>query len=149
MPYADPARQREYMRRWMAARRLAWLTEHGPCVDCGAREGLEVDHVDAATKVTHRVWGWSKPRRDAELVKCVVRCGPCHDKKTALNREKATQRCGEQNTRAKLSARQADEIRASSLTNAELARIYPVHPSTISRIRRGVRRSSEVDGAVA
>lgn len=137
------------MRRWVADNRAAWLQEHGPCVDCGTWEALQVDHVDASTKVTHRVWAWSKARREAELSKCVVRCESCHGEKTALHREKASQRCGEENTRAKLSAQQADEIRASSLTNAELARLYPVHPSTISRIRTGARRSSEISGAVA
>lgn len=149
MPYADPEKQRAYMRQWMADRRAAWFAEHGPCTDCGTWENLQVDHVDASTKITHRVWSWSKKRRDIELAKCVVRCVSCHDRKTVLNREKSSQKCGEHHTQAKLTTQQADEIRSSVLSNAELARIYRVHPSHISRIKRHERRSSEIPGAVA
>ena len=82
MPYRDPVRQREFQNRWMKQRRLDWLAEHGPCVDCGTWDDLEVDHVDPATKVAHRVWSWSLVRREAELAKCVARCHSCHDEKS-------------------------------------------------------------------
>ena len=113
-------------------------------MDCGTWENLQVDHVDARTKITHRVWFWSAKRREAELAKCVVRCDPCHRVKTALNHEKATQKPGELNTFAKLTRQEADEIRASNLTDSELTQIYPVHRTTVNRIRRGVIRVSEI-----
>lgn len=81
MPYADPERQREYMRNWIAARRAAWL-EGKSCVVCGSQEDLEVDHIDRMSKVDHRIWSWAHERREAELVKCQVLCQVHHKEKT-------------------------------------------------------------------
>jgi len=50
-------------------------------------------------------------------------------------------RRGERNPSAKLSDAQAAEIRASARGVRELARIYGVAPSLISRIRSGARRA--------
>jgi hypothetical protein len=87
MPYKDPKKQKEAMRQWyqnvVRKRREDWFKENGPCVDCGIWEGLELDHLDRTTKVDHKVWSWSKPRRIKELAKCVVRCEKCHGKHTA------------------------------------------------------------------
>lgn len=82
MPYADPARQRQYQAEWIARRRSEWFAEHGPCLDCGTWENLELDHVDPSTKVAHRIWSWSADRRAAELEKCVIRCSTCHQRKS-------------------------------------------------------------------
>jgi hypothetical protein len=82
MPYRDPVMQRDFQKEWIAARRVGWLAENGPCALCGSRRNLEVDHVDPEKKVSHRVWSWSKERRDAELAKCQVLCGRCHKKKS-------------------------------------------------------------------
>jgi hypothetical protein len=87
MPYADPDRQREYMRKWMADRRAEWFAANGPCIDCGAWNDLQLDHVDAEAKVTHRVWSWTRVRREAELAKCVARCRSCHVRKTSAAQE--------------------------------------------------------------
>jgi hypothetical protein len=46
---------------------------------------------------------------------------------------------GERSGRAKLTAAQVSDIRASALTNAELAGVYPVSAETIRCIRRGTR----------
>lgn len=132
MPYADPARQREYMRLWMKRRRDEWVAENGPCIDCGSFENLQVDHIDAEFKVTHRVWSWSKKRREAELAKCVVRCRPCHAKKTTALGEHAR---GEKNGSAKLTAAKVLEIRASNLSQRKLAAIYNVSQPTIKDIK--------------
>lgn len=88
MPYKDPEQKREYMRRWMAARRAAWLKEHGPCVECGSSEDLQVDHIDRTLKVSHKVWSWSEVRRNEELAKCQVLCWECHKKKTNVDLER-------------------------------------------------------------
>lgn len=82
MPYLNPEQQREYQRRWIAKRREQWFTSHGPCIDCGTWESLELDHVDPSLKITHNVWSWKQERREAELAKCVARCEECHAKRT-------------------------------------------------------------------
>lgn len=76
--------RRAYGRRWARARRERWIRENGPCARCGSSERLEVDHIDPATKVSHRVWSWSRKRREAELAKCQVLCHECHTAKSAI-----------------------------------------------------------------
>ena len=82
MPYKDPERQREYQNNWLRKRWRDWLAANGPCVDCGSWEDLEVDHVNPAIKISHRIWSWARERREAELAKCVARCKPCHKDKS-------------------------------------------------------------------
>ena len=83
MPYADKEKQREYQRLWMQRRRLDWIeSQGGACRNCGSTEDLEVDHIDRATKVTHRVWSWSESKRMEELKKCQVLCSVCHKGKS-------------------------------------------------------------------
>src|ERR1035437_10787205 len=82
MPYKSTEERREYARLWIARRRAAWF-EDKTCVVCGSTESLELHHVDPSKKVSHRVWSWSKIRRDAELAKCEVRCENHHKKITA------------------------------------------------------------------
>jgi hypothetical protein len=77
MPMATKEEQREYQRLWMARRRAEFFTGKA-CVDCGAVEDLQIDHLDPALKVSHVVWSWAQERREAELAKCVVRCRECH-----------------------------------------------------------------------
>lgn len=78
--------RREYRRRWcredVKKKRLAWVTENGPCRQCGSSERLEVDHIDPANKVHHAVWSWAPERRAAELAKCQVLCHRCHREKS-------------------------------------------------------------------
>lgn len=138
MPYADQEEKRRYQREWLARRRAEWIDENGPCVDCGSTEELQVDHVDADLKVEHRVWSWSAKRREAELAKCVVRCEPCHLKKTLRNQEGVTHQAGETNGNAKLTESDIPDIRASDLTTTVLARMYGVNSGTISLIRRRI-----------
>jgi len=64
-------------------RRKIWLEENGPCIKCGSRVALEVDHIDPSTKTSHRIWSWKDSRRIAELKKCQVLCRTCHEIKTA------------------------------------------------------------------
>lgn len=118
----------------MAARRRGWLEENGPCGGCGSWDALEVDHADAATKVDHKVWSWSRPRRDAELSKCVARCNPCHKKKSAGEQLKGEARL--QNV--KLTESQVLSIRESPLSCRVLGVQYGVHCVTISKIKRRV-----------
>jgi hypothetical protein len=71
------------MRVWIAKRRTDWMAGK-VCVKCSSTHRLEVDHIDRATKVDHRIWSWSIARRDAELVKCQVLCFDCHVAKTVV-----------------------------------------------------------------
>jgi hypothetical protein len=93
VPYADPDAQREYQRRWVAARRAEWFAQNGPCVDCGTWENLELDHVSSVHKADNHVWSWRKERRDAELAKCVARCTSCHAAKSALEHPRGQGHC--------------------------------------------------------
>jgi hypothetical protein len=134
MPYADPEKHRKWQREWMARRRAEWIAAHGPCVDCRTWDDLQVDHVDASTKVTHRVWSWAKERREEELAKCTVRCAPCHEAKTTASREDPR---GEQHWAAKLKDDQIPDIRASQLSISHLARVYGVSRKAIRNVRQG------------
>jgi len=136
LPYKDVVSKRAYQARWIAKRREDWLLGHGPCIDCGSWEKLEVDHVDATTKITHRVWSWTAARRNMELEKCVVRCHPCHDTKTLLAREQKTPR-GERNGSSKLTEDKVREIRAlreEGTTYTAIAQTYRVCPRTVRDI---------------
>jgi 5-methylcytosine-specific restriction endonuclease McrA len=84
MPYKNKKTQSEYQKNWMKKRRLSWFLKNGPCVTCGSIDSLEVDHVDPAIKIDHKVWSWSKIRRDEELKKCQVLCKKCHLEKTKV-----------------------------------------------------------------
>ena len=105
MPYADPARAKEYWRvygkaweaahrternertRLRAARTRAEFFEGKSCVRCGSVDRLELDHIDASTKVSSNIWSWSPAKREAEIAKCQVLCRPHHIEKTVENLE--------------------------------------------------------------
>jgi len=76
---------REYKRNWVAARRAEWMAGKS-CVVCGTTQSLEVDHIDPEQKVSHRIWTWAIPRRDAELAKCQILCTEHHKEKTKAQR---------------------------------------------------------------
>jgi len=82
LPCATPEAQRAYQREWIKRRREEFL-DGKVCVDCGADERLELDHIDPALKVDHKIWSWSEARREAEIAKCEIRCRPCHAKRHA------------------------------------------------------------------
>lgn len=87
MPIKDPEARRAYQRQWIAARRERWFAENGPCVQCGSNVNLQLDHIDPAIKISHRIWSWSQRRLTEELAKCQVLCEECHKKKTAESYE--------------------------------------------------------------
>lgn len=86
----DPERYRERMRIYMLdryKRRTQEAKERlgGKCVECGATEQLEFDHIDRTTKsftVGRQIVSCSQERFEAEIVKCQLLCKPCHIAKT-------------------------------------------------------------------
>lgn len=85
MPYKNPAKRMEYQREWYAARRAKGIELlGGKCVLCGATEELELDHIDPATKFTHRIFSYNWNKINEELAKCQLLCVPCHFEKTLV-----------------------------------------------------------------
>ena len=82
MPYKDRIQRREYTREWYRKRRDTFFSDK-ICIKCGSKKEMQLDHIDPDQKVSHRIWSWSKERRDAEIAKCQVLCLECHKKKTA------------------------------------------------------------------
>lgn len=137
MPYADPDRQREYMRQWIASRRAEYFTGKS-CVRCNSTEQLELDHIDRTIKITHSIWSWSKVRREAELAKCQVLCRECHKEKTA--REESKIFSGEGSAKAKLTEEQVLYIlNNKEIPAKELASRFNVTRFAIYNIRQGTR----------
>jgi len=81
MPYADPERQRASQRNRVARIRASYMAGQC-CAKCGSTENLELDHIDPSTKVDHKIWTWTKARRDNEYAKCQWLCKSCHVDKT-------------------------------------------------------------------
>lgn len=76
--------KRKRQREWKMARKREFFADK-VCTRCGATHDLQLDHIDPATKTDHRIWSWSKERREAEIRKCQVLCGPCHKEKSTEN----------------------------------------------------------------
>lgn len=72
------------IKRYHERRALAFELLGGACEDCGTAEGLEIDHVVAADKGCNfdRMTGYGMERFRKELMKCALRCRPCHIEKT-------------------------------------------------------------------
>jgi hypothetical protein len=132
MPYRDPAQHVRATTERILRRRAEWFAANGPCVDCGSWEALQVDHVDPATKVEHRIWSWSRDKREAELEKCVPRCQPCHARKSAT--ECAV---GEANGATRLTVADVLMIRASAEPVRKLAARLGVGQNTVWEARTG------------
>jgi 5-methylcytosine-specific restriction endonuclease McrA len=125
MPIADPDERRQYHREWIKARRASWLAGKA-CAKCGSTDRLQLDHVDPASKTSHRIWSWSEPKRLAALSKCQVLCYGCHRTKTDLVDRASKAAHG---TRAKYksdSACRCDACRAANARYEHLRRVARV-----------------------
>ncbi len=79
--------KREYQRRWVAQRRLKLIKRlGGKCVDCETTADLEFDHDNLELKRmsinTVLSCDWDRHDIAQELKNVVLRCVPCHKKKT-------------------------------------------------------------------
>lgn len=77
MPYKDKKKQREYMRIWVKNRRKEYFKDK-VCKKCNSKIKLELHHIDPFIKNSHKIWSWSKEKREEELKKCIVLCCNCH-----------------------------------------------------------------------
>lgn len=130
MPYSNPEEQRQYQREWLAQRRSKWFAEK-TCVECGSPDDLRLDHVDPAQKVDHRIWSWSRERRDTELAKCQVLCLRCHVKKTTENGEHCS---GIRHGQARYSESVVDAVRVlveSGVSQAKAAALLNVNRKSV------------------
>ncbi len=75
MPYKDPERQRQFQREAVARRRAEYTK---PCARCGSTDNIQMHHKDKTTKVSHRIWSWSRKKIEIELAKCEWLCRKCH-----------------------------------------------------------------------
>lgn len=87
MPCSWTKEQRQvYMQQRYNAQRTKFIIRlGGVCVKCGATEGLEFDHIDPDLKSfdVGRLFGKKRlPAVYAELAKCQLLCGDCHQAKT-------------------------------------------------------------------
>lgn len=83
MPHKDIEARRRYNREWTARRRAEWFADKR-CVECGAVDDLQLDHIDPKLKRPgfSNIWNWSLSRREAELALCQVLCVSCHKAKS-------------------------------------------------------------------
>jgi hypothetical protein len=134
MPYKNLEKQREYQRQWMARRKAEYFSNKN-CSTCGRSEQLEIDHIDPSTKLSHKIWSWSKIRREEELAKCQVLCKDCH-----LTKSKKEKIKGEDCSYSKLTYSQVQDIRTryrnSEISQRKLAKEYNVSQHHISVITR-------------
>lgn len=79
----------EYMRKYMAERYTKRRAEAiarlgGSCVRCGAKDDLQFDHIDPATKhfTLADSGGTAADRFWAEVEKCQLLCRECHQEKS-------------------------------------------------------------------
>lgn len=68
---------------------LLTVKETCGCIDCGERTGrLDLDHRDGTEKCFNpsQAPRYSWPRMIAEIMKCDVRCVPCHARRHGVKR---------------------------------------------------------------
>ncbi len=87
MAYKDyNKKMSEYMlRRYHRRREEALARLGGECTVCGAKENLEIDHVDPDQKVIalNKMWSIAEERFLKELAKCQLLCKTHHEEKSA------------------------------------------------------------------
>lgn len=89
MPQKNTADYNAYQREYQLRRyhkRMAEAREKlgGKCVQCGAVDELEIDHIHAGDKYIplNKLWSIAKARFDEELKYCQLLCKDCHIKKS-------------------------------------------------------------------
>ena len=143
-----PTKIPHYSATWVAKRRAVFF-KGKQCVQCGSKDRLELDHINPADKLHHRIWSWTEERRKAEIAKCQVLCHDCHKGKTS--RENSIRQTGRANLASrKLSPEQVAriiELRKGGSGVRTIARYMGVCHSTISRLLSGTHYYRDLVGA--
>jgi 5-methylcytosine-specific restriction endonuclease McrA len=142
--YKDRETRNRYQLEWIKRRRLAWITENGPCEECGSQEDLEVDHRDPGQKLLQPAVLWSMSphnrKRIDELLKCRVLCKECHTEKTNLELQETRQ--GELNWNTNLTeedVRDIRRLRGEGLTYTQIAVQFQLSKSGVANICKFAR----------
>jgi 5-methylcytosine-specific restriction endonuclease McrA len=89
LPYADKKlKYRAEAQRRKRRREVAIAMLGGKCVQCGATERLEFDHIDPSTKTATIGQLVSRSTFWVEIEKCQLLCYDCHKKKTGAEAKK-------------------------------------------------------------
>lgn len=93
--YRSKVERRAWFRARYAKRRATALAIlGGKCARCGATDDLEIDHIDPLTKLfqigSSRGGNCSEVVFLAEVAKCQILCGTCHDTKSLAERGMVT-----------------------------------------------------------
>jgi len=83
--YKDKIKQREYCRKWVENRRKDFFKDK-LCHACNYKKKLELHHLNPEEKISHKIWSWSKEKREEEIKKCVILCYDCHKVVTSMQR---------------------------------------------------------------
>src|SRR6266699_1400197 len=79
---------RVFMLRRYHKRRAAIIADlGGRCIECGATEHLEIDHIEPSKKrvrLNQRLSGLSAEKLKEEVAKCQLLCTACHKEKTRV-----------------------------------------------------------------
>ena len=89
MPFARKEDHNNYLKRYLKQRYderwpIAVKMLGGQCVECGATERLQFDHIDPRHKsfeIADRLAQYAWPRIMVELAKCQLLCERCHIEK--------------------------------------------------------------------
>lgn len=141
MSYADPIKQKEYQRLWIAERKKFLKTRLGNrCVDCGTNVDLEFDHVDQKSKKFTVMQNITKSLDVLieEVDKCELRCKPCHLKRSKTQPRPGIK--GEKHVFSKMPKNLREEIRVKNsqgMSCRALAKEYGIHHTNIAKMLRG------------
>jgi len=91
MPYKDPAKQREFQRKWIHKRRVDHF-KGKKCARCGkpvSSSTADLDHkTPKRNRDGHKIWSHSKENRSKEIKKTQILCKSCHKKKSKKDKQK-------------------------------------------------------------
>lgn len=94
MAFKDPERKKQYnttyQRQWKRKNKAAVFAGQR-CSWCNSDENLRLHHLDPQQKEDHRIWSWSKARRQAEIAKCIILCHACHCSAHAMLRARTAE----------------------------------------------------------
>ncbi len=94
MPFARKEDHNNYLKQYLKQRYderwpIVVKMLGGKCVECGATDRLQFDHIDPRSKrfeIADKLAQYAWPRLMAELSKCQLLCFDCHIEKSKIDR---------------------------------------------------------------